>query len=154
MAEYQHEPNANELWLYFQSVINWVRTVFLKYRKEMKGIAWGFLYNEFNDHKFDSVKLEKEISKLMQDENVTKKKGIYSYILTRKEKFLNIRSFTDNQKREAYERQQGICTSCGEYFELNEMEGDHTTPWHEGGKTTSENCQMLCKEDNRRKSGK
>jgi hypothetical protein len=154
MAEHQHEPNANELWLYFQSVINWVKTVFPKYRKEMKGIQWGFLYNEFKEDKFDSVKLEEEISELMQDEDVTNKKGIYTYVLNRKEKHLNIRSFTPNQKREAYERQKGICVECKEHFELKEMEADHITPWHEGGKTSTENCQMLCKEDNRRKSGK
>ncbi|MBT3313539.1 MAG: DUF262 domain-containing protein [Anaerolineae bacterium] len=154
MAKHQNEPNANELWLYFQSVINWINAVFPKYRKEMKGIAWGLLYNEFKDQKFDSIKLEKEISLLMQDEDVTKKKGIYSYVLTRKEKHLNIRTFSDNQKREAYERQKGICAFCSEEFELNEMEADHITPWHEGGKTIAENCQMLCRDDNRRKSGK
>ncbi len=153
MAVHQHEPNANDLWLYFQSVINWVKAIFPIYRKEMKGIEWGFLYNDYKDNKYDSKKLEKEISELMQDEDVTNKKGIYSYVLTRKEKHLNIRAFSDNQKREAYERQNGTCVVCGEHFELSEMEADHIKPWHEGGKTTSDNCQMLCKEDNRRKSG-
>ena len=154
MAQHQHEPNANELWLYFQSVINWVKAVFPKYRREMKGIQWGLLYNQFKDHKYDSAKLEKEIATLMQDEDVTKKKGIYWYVLTRKEKYLNIRAFSPNQKRESYERQKGICPVCKEHFAIEEMEGDHITPWHEGGKTSAENCQMLCKEDNRRKSGK
>lgn len=154
MAQKQHEPNANELWLYFQNVINWVKVVFTKYRREMKGIDWGFLYNEFKDKNFDSKKLEEEISVLMMDEDVTKKKGIYQYVLTRKEKYLNIRAFSEKQKREAYERQAGICPLCDEHFELNEMEADHITPWHEGGRTSAENCQMLCKEDNRRKSGK
>jgi hypothetical protein len=154
MAQKQHEPNANELWLYFQNVINWVKVVFTKYRREMKGIDWGFLYNEFKDKNFDSKKLEKEIAVLMMDEDVTKKKGIYQYVLTRKEKYLNIRAFSEKQKREAYERQAGICPLCDEHFELNEMEADHITPWHEGGRTSAENCQMLCKEDNRRKSGK
>jgi 5-methylcytosine-specific restriction endonuclease McrA len=60
----------------------------------------------------------------------------------------------DKQKREAYERQKGICPVCTEHYEIEEMEGDHITPWHLGGKTTSDNCQMLCKDDNRRKSGK
>lgn len=154
MAKNQNEPNANELWLYFQAVINWVKIVFPKYRREMKGIDWGFLYNEFKDQKFDSKKLESEIAELMEDEDVTKKKGIYHYVLTRKEKHLNIRAFSNNQKREAYERQKGICVVCKEKFDIEEMEADHITPWHEGGKTSAENCQMLCKEDNRRKSGK
>ncbi len=154
MAKQQHEPNANDLWLYFQSVINWVKAVFPKYRKEMKGIQWGALYNEFKSNKYDHKKLEEEITKLMQDEDVTNKKGIYEYVLTRKEKFLNIRAFTDNQKREAYERQKGICSKCGDKFELNDMEADHITPWHLGGQTNAKNCQMLCKLDNRTKSGK
>ena len=154
MAENQHEPNANEIWLYLQSVINWVKTVFPKYRREMKGIDWGFLYNEFKDQKYDSKKLEEEIAKLMEDEDIGSKKGIYTYVLTQKEKHLNIRAFSPNQKREAYERQKGICPECKEHFEIDEMEADHITPWHEGGKTSSDNCQMLCKDDNRRKSGK
>jgi len=154
MAKQQNEPTANDLWLYFQSVINWVKVVFPNYRKEMKGIQWGFLYNEFKSGNFDPKKLEKEISKLMQDEDVTNKKGIYEYLLNKNEKHLNIRAFSDNQKREVYERQKGICVKCGKYFELAGMESDHIKPWHEGGRTSSENCQMLCQDDNRRKSGK
>lgn len=153
MAKQQHKPNANELWLYYQSVINWIKATFVKYRKQMKGIDWGTLYAEFKDKEFDSAKLELEIAKLMEDEDVSNKKGIYAYVLTRKEKHLNIRAFSDNQKREAYERQKGICTVCKKHFELEGMEADHITPWHVGGKTNADNCQMLCKEDNRRKSG-
>jgi len=154
MAKNQNKPNANELWLYFQAVINWVKAVFPKYRKEMKGVDYGILYNEFKDKQFDSKKIEKEIVELMQDEDVTKKSGIYPYVITRNEKYLSIRSFTDKMKREAYERQKGICVKCKEHFEIEEMEADHIKPWHEGGKTTAENCQMLCKQDNRIKSGK
>ena len=153
MSKHQHEPNANELWLYFQNVINWVRVVFPNYRKEMKGVEFGPLYNEFKNEKIDSKKIEKEITELMQDEDVTKKSGIYPYVLTRQEKYLNIRSFTEKMKREAYEKQKDICKKCKEHFEIEEMEADHIKPWHEGGKTTAENCQMLCKEHNRIKSG-
>jgi hypothetical protein len=154
MAVNQHKPNANELWLYFQSVINWIKAVFPKYRKEMKGVAFGTLYNQFKGDQFDSKLLETEITHLMQDEDVTKKSGIYSYVLTRNEKHLSLRTFTDKQKRESYERQQGICVKCNEHYELHEMEADHITPWHLGGRTNAENCQMLCKQDNRIKSGK
>ncbi len=153
MAKQQNKPNANELWLYFQSVISWVKATFVKYRREMKGVDWGSLYAEFKDAELDSAKLEAEIAKLMADDDVSKKKGIYHYVLTRKERHLSIRAFTDNQKREAYERQKGICTVCKEHFDITEMEADHITPWHAGGKTDAANCQMLCKEDNRRKSG-
>ena len=151
MSEHQHDQNANELWLHFQNVISWVGLTFVHYRKEMKGVNWGKLYNQFQDGKFDTNKLESEIVKLMQDEDVTKKPGIYEYVLTRDERHLNIRTFTDNMKREAYERQQGVCPVCSGRFEIGEMEADHITPWSEGGKTVTENCQMLCKDDNRRK---
>lgn len=154
MANHQHDPTAIELWNYFSSVISWTKATFPNYRKEMKGIAWGLLYNEFKDQKLDPKKLEQQVSDLMQDEDVTNKKGIYEYVLTGRERHLNIRAFTDNQKREAYERQKGICPVCTEHYELSGMEADHITPWHLGGKTSAENCQMLCKDDNRRKSGK
>lgn len=153
MSKHQHDANANELWLYFQSVINWIQVVFPNYRKEMKGIEWGTYYNQYKDSNFDSNKLEERIKEMMMDEDVTSKKGIYEYLLDGKEKHLSIREFTANQKREAYERQKGICPNCKKHFEIEDMEGDHITPWHDGGKTTPENCQMLCKECNRRKSG-
>ncbi|EDW2062179.1 DUF262 domain-containing protein [Salmonella enterica subsp. enterica serovar Newport] len=154
MSVHQHDPNALVLWRYFQDVITWAKDTFTEYRKEMKSVEWGVLYNEFNDKLLDARKLESEIAELMQDEDVTKKSGIYSYVLTRRERFLSIRAFTDKQKREAYERQKGICPRCGNHYQLNEMEADHITPWSEGGKTTADNCQMLCKMDNRVKSAR
>lgn len=153
MRIHQNDTDANELWMYFQSVIDWINRLFPKYRKEMKGIDWGTLYNEYKDQAYNSDKLEEQVVSLMTDDDVTSKKGIYLYLITGKEKYLSIRAFTDNQKREAYERQKGICPNCKEHFEITEMEADHITPWHEGGKTISENCQMLCRECNRRKSG-
>ena len=154
MAKHQHDANADELWEYFQSVIAWVRKTFTNYRREMSSVVWGELYNEFKNAKLDTDKIEAEIKDLMQDEDVTKKSGIYPYVLTRQEKYLNIRAFTDKMKRETYERQKGKCKKCKKHFEIEEMEADHIKPWHEGGKTISKNCQMLCKECNRRKSGK
>ncbi len=154
MAINQFNKNANELWLYFQNVINWVNIIFPNYRKEMKGIDWGLLYNQYKDAELDAEYLEKRISELMIDEDVTKKKGIYEYLLTNDEKYLSIRAFSDKQKREAYEKQNGICSKCGGRFDIDEMEADHITPWSEGGATTLENCQMLCKHCNRVKSDK
>ena len=154
MSIHQHDPNANELWTYFRNVIDWVKLTFPVYRREMKGINWGPLYNDFKDKTFDTNKLEEEIKKLMIDDDITNKKGIYFYVLIRNEKYLNIRVFTESQKRAAYEKQNGICKNCGKHFELNEMEADHITPWHSGGQTSNDNCQMLCRDCNRRKSGK
>jgi hypothetical protein len=154
MSKNQHESNANELWLYFQNVINWVKVIFPEYRKEMKSVAWGELYNKFGKEKFDSVEMEKQIKTLLMDDDVTKKSGIYPYLLTKDEKYLNIRTFTDSQKRAAYEKQNRVCPICREHYEIKEMEGDHITPWSEGGKTQPDNLQMLCKDCNRRKGKK
>jgi hypothetical protein len=154
MSKNQHKPNANELWTYFQNVINWVNLTFINYRKEMKGIDFGSLYNKFKSNEYDGKAIEKQIAELMLDDDVGNKKGTYWYILTKDEKHLNIRAFTDKQKRQAYEKQKGVCTACKKEFDITEMEADHITPWCEGGKTNEENCQMLCKLDNRRKSSK
>ena len=154
MATNQHESDASKLWLYFNSVINWVKVTFPTYRKEMKGLPFGIYYNKHKDQKIDAKKLEKKISELMMDEDITKKSGIYLYVLGGDERHLSLRSFTDKQKRESFEKQKGACIKCGKTFKLEEMEADHITPWSEGGKTTSDNCQMLCKKDNRTKSNK
>jgi len=154
MAKHQHDQNGNELWNYFRAVINWVETTFKNKRRFMKNVDWGYLYDKYKDEQLNTDDIEKETQKLILDDDVSKKSGIYPYILTRDEKHLSIRAFTDSVKQKAYELQKGKCAECKEPFELSEMEGDHITPWHEGGKTVEENCQLLCKEDNRRKSGK
>ncbi len=157
MSNHQHDVNAAPLWQFFQSVITWVDTTFrpTKERKKiMKGVEWGILYKQYKDEVIDYNKVDEEVKRLILDDDVTKKTGIYPYILTRKEKHLSIRAFTDAQKLSAYEKQMGFCTDCGQHFELSQMEADHITPWRDGGRTIAENCQMLCRECNRRKSGK
>lgn len=153
MAIHQHDKNADEIWTYFKDVIEWVQVIFPKYRREMKGIEWGLLYNTYKDADLDVDALEKEIKRLMMDDDVTNKKGIYLYVLNHNERHLNIREFTDNQKRQAYEYQNGICPICNKHFTLEQMHGDHITPWHTGGKTVPENLQMLCRDCNLKKSG-
>lgn len=124
MSTHQHELNANELWLYFQSVINWVKIIFPKYRSEMKGIEWGLYYNNYKDNQYDANKLERKILELIDDDDITNTSGIYEYLLDGQEKHLNLRKFKDKEKRKAYERQKGICVKCDNLFEFNEMEGD------------------------------
>lgn len=152
MAKHQHDTNCNELWLYFQTVINWVNATFPKPRKEMKGLEWGIFYNKHGADKHDPKQLEARIVQLMDDEDITKVSGIYEYLLDGDERHLSLRDFTPKMARAAYERQKGVCTKCKKHFELKGMEADHITPWSKGGKTNSENCQMLCQDCNRRKS--
>lgn len=153
MSKHQHDLNANDMWLYFQSVIAWVNATFT-YRKEMKGVQWGLLYNKYGKANLDPATLEKRIAILMTDDDISTKRGIYYYVLDGEEKHLSIRAFTDSQKRTAYERQQGICPKCNKHFEIQDMQGDHITPWSKGGHTVIENLQMLCADCNRRKSNK
>jgi hypothetical protein len=153
MASHKLSPNASELWLHFQAVIAWVKAVFPVYRKEMKGLRWGDFYNRFHGQFFDSAELENRIKTLMMDDDVTKKSGVYEYVLTGDDKHLNIRAFSESMKRGAYERQSGVCAMCKKPFDFLQMQGDHITPWCDGGKTITENCQMLCKDCNRRKGG-
>ncbi len=154
MGKHQHDKTATALWSHFQSVINRVEAVFPNYRKQMKGVDWGGLYGRLKDESLDPERLEGEVARLMMDDDVTRKAGIYPYLLTGEDKHLNLRAFSDAMKQKAFEAQKGICGSCGKKFEISAMEGDHITPWVEGGKTVEENCQMLCKECNRRKSAK
>lgn len=132
--------NSDELWQYFSSVIDWVETKFKKYRNEMKGLEWGFFYNKYKNAVLDADELETEIDCLMEDSEVRNKSGIYLYVLSRDERHLNLRVFDKNQKREMYEKQDGICANqkCrkgGKHLEITEMEADHIVPWSKGGKT-------------------
>jgi len=128
-----------------------VKATFPKYRKEMKGVAWGPLYNQFKDADLDPDALEAEIKRLLMDDDVTRKSGVYPYVLDGDERHLSIRAFSNAMKAEAFERQGGVCPLCNETFNADQMEADHIEPWSEGGKTMPENCQMLCKPCNRRK---
>ena len=152
MGAHQHDKTATALWNHFQSVINRVKAVFPNYRRPMKGVDWGGLYGQLEDESLDPEGLEADIARLMVDDDVTRKAGIYPYLLTGGEKHLNIRAFTDSMKQKAFEIQNGICKSCEKKFEMSDMEADHITPLTEGGKTNEQNCQMLCRDCNRRKS--
>lgn len=160
MAQHQFDDDSNELWLYFKAVIDWIETTFPKKRvKEMKGVNWGYLYNKYKDNTPSSNSLETKIQELMKDSDITKRSGIYGYVLGEPEKVLSIRTFDDNMKRAAYERQGGHCANGSHclndssiVWDISEMEADHITPWSQGGKTIAENCQMLCKDCNRHKS--
>ncbi|MXY58125.1 MAG: DUF262 domain-containing protein [Gammaproteobacteria bacterium] len=154
MAGHQHDMTATALWSHFQAIINRVEAVFPNYRRQMKGVDWGGLYGRLMDESLDPDELEAAVARLMIDDDVTRKAGIYPYLLTGEEKHLNIRAFSDAMKQKAFEIQNGVCGSCDEAFEISEMDADHITPWSKGGKTVDDNCQLLCRPCNRRKSNK
>jgi len=158
MAKHQNNENAAELWQYFQEVITWVERIFPTYRPIMKGLEWGNFYNEHKGDNLNAQDLEKRIAELIDDDEVENKRGIYEYLLTGDERNLSLRAFDEKTKVKKYEEQKGICVAknavCGNAnFKFDEMEADHITPWSQRGKTVYENCQLLCKQDNRIKSG-
>jgi len=120
----------------------------------MKGVDWGDLYREYEDRDPDPEVIEEETARLIMDDDVTRKSGIYPYILSRDEWRLNIRAFTPAMRRKVYEKKKGICPICGNRFAIKDMDADHIIPWTKGGKTREDNCQMISKTCNQRKSSK
>ena len=156
MAQHQHDPNANNLWTYFQNVLNWAITNFemKKFKKIMKGLDWALYYDNYHDKTLDTVEMGKRISTLMRDSEIQRQSGIIPYVLTGDERHLDLRAFPEDIKLAVWEQQGHICPLCGKEFDFEFMEGDHIKPWREGGRTVIENCQMLCRDCNRHKSAK
>lgn len=159
MADHSMDASAVQLWNYFNAVIEWIRAIFpikeKKYKSFMKGLDWGIFYNEHGSRTdIDPKKMVDEVHRLMGDKEVTRKPGIFEYLLTGKERCLSLRTFDDDDKMAVYEKQKHKCSYCGKTFELSQMQADHIVPWSKGGKTTIENCQMLCRDCNLKKSDK
>ncbi|MGI9310337.1 MAG: HNH endonuclease family protein [bacterium] len=155
MEDHRYKESAEPLEKHFKDVINWVQTTFpidpkrKDEMKEMKKVDWGRLYHEHHERDLGSDPFGDKIAKLMQDEEVQRKHGIYEFVLTDNEKHLNLRIFDEATKRTVFERQGRKCNNkkCpkrGEELHLSDMHADHKTAWSKGGKTSIENCQMLC----------
>ncbi len=159
MAAHKSDPDADELWQYFQDVIHWVQKIFPQYFPDMKGLDWCHLYNTYRTNTYNTSAMKSEVKRLHEDEDVQKQRGIYEFLLCREidpfaGRLLNLRAFDKRDKLAAYSRQNGFCPICGQHFEYSEMEGDHIKPWSKGGHTTPDNCQMLCKDCNGKKTDK
>ena len=156
MSQHQHDINAMPIWTYFQSVLHWAMDTFnmRKFKRIMKGLDWAKFYDEYHEKPLDIKAMEKQITDLVGDDEIQKPQGIIPYVLTGDEHYLDLRAFPDKIKLAVWERQNHKCAICGKEFDFVFMEGDHITPWRDGGRTTAENCQMLCRECNRRKGGK
>ena len=156
MSQHQHDPNANNLWTYFQNVLNWAITNFemKKFKKIMKGLDWALYYDKYHDKTLDTVEMAMQISALMRDSEIQRQSGIIPYVLTGDEQHLDLRAFPEDIKLAVWEQQGHICPLCGKEFDFEFMEGDHIKPWREGGRTVIDNCQMLCRDCNRKKGAK
>ena len=171
MANHQGDDTATEIKNYYVAVMEWVGSKFKAYRKQMKGLPWGYWYNKYQRGELanniitkTADEIEAEIVRLIGDDEVETIKGIYEYIITGEEKYLSLRQFDDKTKRRVYEAQDHKCPYCDQRigghtyaqdvteYDYKEMEGDHIIPWSQGGKTDENNCQMLCKWHNSHKS--
>lgn len=172
MRDHQHEINANELWLYFKGVIDWVETTFPKKRPQMKTVMWGPLHNKYKSVSFDPANLEERVAALMVDLDVKNKRGIYEFLLGGEAdaKVINVRVFDEKTKLAAYGQQTAAAESSGtsncplcaggsnnnasRIYELAEMDADHVTAWSKGGASDLANCEMLCVPHNRSKGNR
>ena len=143
--------NAEALWKYYEDVMEWVKETFKNYDPIMKNVEWRSLYNKYHNNTPSDA--SEKVDAIMQSaDEITNKKEIYQAVLSDDMKLLNARSFTERDKRWAYDKQKGICKYCNKKFEFSEMHGDHIVPWNKGGKTDRDNLQMLCIECNLKKS--
>ena len=172
MSKHRFDDNINELKAYFNSVIDWISSLFIDVENSMKGLAWGDLYEKYHHNSYNPTEIHNKLQDLLQDEYVGNTKGIYEYLLCGcvDTKLLNIRVFDERTKQVVYKRQtseainKGVsnCPLCAigndsnklRIWKLNEMDADHVTAWSKGGETNIYNCQMLCKTHNRAKGNK
>lgn len=172
MAEHRKDTDIHPVTNYFDSVIDWVSSVFPKLYPDQCGLEWGDLYERFHNTPYNPDKMDADVAKLMADECVTNKKGIFEYLLggSSDTTLLNIRLFDNHTIKTVYERQtqeanaRGVsnCPLCAisdgpnkkRIYKLTEMDADHVTAWSKGGATDISNCQMLCKTHNRTKGNR
>jgi hypothetical protein len=172
MSLHRYDTNINELKAYFNSVIDWVSTVFFDVLPEMKGLEWGRLYEEHHGKSYDPKKMSTDVGRLAADSYVTNRKGIFEYILggSVDKKLLAVRVFDEKTKRVAYTKQtqdaqakgESNCPHCAightanktRIYKFEEMDADHVSAWSKGGDSSPENCQMLCTTHNQAKGNR
>ncbi|MBE7536212.1 MAG: DUF262 domain-containing protein [Anaerolineales bacterium] len=172
MSRHRYDKNITELKAYFNSVIDWVSTVFMDVESEMQGLEWGRLYEEHHKKSYSPAKVSKEVQKLYGDPYIKNRKGIFEYVLggSVDTKLLDVRVFDEATKKSVYTAQtkkaeagsKSNCPLCAighdanknKIWKIGEMDADHVTAWSKGGATNIKNCQMLCKTHNRAKGNR
>jgi hypothetical protein len=172
MSQHRKDNNINELKTYFNSVIDWVSTVFTDVLAEMRGLEWGRLYELYHGKSYDPKKMSDDVKKLAVDDYVTSHKGIFEFLLggSVDTKLLEVRVFDTQVKRVAYAKQtqaaegkgESNCSLCAighnanksRIYKFNEMDADHVEAWSNGGGSSADNCQMLCVTHNRAKGNR
>jgi len=169
LSKHRYENNISEVKAYFNSVIEWVSSIFLDVHSEMCGLDWGRIYEKYHLNAYDPKQLSAKVKELYSDPYVKKRKGIFEYVLggSVDTKLLNVRVFDDATKNQVYSKQtynakskgKSNCPLCAighdsnnkKIWKISEMDADHVTAWSKGGVTDISNCQMLCKTHNKAK---
>jgi hypothetical protein len=170
MSRHRKDANIKELKTYFNSVIDWVSSVFIDVESEMSGLEWGRLYEAYHKKSYNPKKVSEEVQKLYSDPYVKNRKGVFEFVLggSADTKLLEVRIFDEATKKTVYSMQtakaksKSNCSHCalghdankGKIWKLDEMDADHVAAWSKGGKTTIKNCEMLCKTHNRAKGNR
>lgn len=172
MSKHRYNTDITELKTYFNSVIDWISSVFSDVDDTMRGIEWGRLYEMYHKNSYNPQEVSNKVQRYLEDSYIINKKGIYEYILggCTEHKLLNVRVFYDAIKKSVYARQtkeaedagKSNCPLCAlgtdnnktRIWKLKEMDADHVTAWSKGGATDIDNCQMLCKTHNRTKGNR
>ena len=172
MSLHRYDDNIHELKTYFNSVIDWISSVFMDVESEMQGLDWGRLYETYHKQAYDRNKVSATLKELLSDYYVKDRKGVFEYILGGcvEKSLLNIRIFDEVTKKTVYKTQTehaeenniSNCPLCAlgnnanklKIWKFSEMDADHVTAWSKGGATDKLNCQMLCKTHNRAKGNR
>lgn len=172
MSQHRNNTNINELKTYFNTVIEWVSSVFTDVESEMRGLEWWRLYETYHKKAYDSTKVSEEVRKLYGDSYIKNRKGIFEYILggSIDTKLLEVRIFDEATKKIVYTKQTtdaegkwiSNCSHCvmghdankNKIWKLAEMDADHVKAWSKDGATDIRNCEMLCKTHNRAKGNR
>ena len=172
MSRHRYDNNITEIKTYFNSVIDWVSSVFIDVESEMRGLEWGRLYETYHKKSYDPKKVSAEVHKLYADPYIKNRKGIFEYILSGSvdTKLLDVRVFDEATKRSVYASQtktakaknKSNCSHCAighdanksKIWSFSEMDADHVSAWSKGGATDAKNCEMLCKTHNRAKGNR
>lgn len=172
MSIHRNDKNINELKKYFNSVIDWISSVFTGVESEMCGLEWGRLYEQYHKKAYDPKKVSAGVRKLYGDPYIKNRKGIFEFILggSVDTKLLEVRIFDEATKKAVYatqtataeKKEKSNCSHCAighdankdKIWSFGEMDADHVAAWSKGGKTVAKNCEMLCKTHNRAKGNR
>ena len=172
MSRHRNDDNIKELSTYFNSVIDWVSTIFINVESEMRGVEWGRLYETYHKSSYNPVVVADKVKTLYGDSYIKNRKGIFEFILggSIDTKLLEVRVFDEATKKSVYHSQteeakskdESNCPHCAmghdankkKIWALSDMDADHVSAWSKGGGTNVKNCQMLCKTHNRAKGNR